>query len=850
MESVCDDGEERLRDLCGPDYERLQRQGYSASRLWTADVCEVFALFPGNPDLACQIFALFNLAARSDTISELVAKKETRDLKLLQWIKERLEYVSCEWLRQCERLLMQKPIENTGPDRDRLWHESNMKVAMKSLRREYIGGAHKILYKELCKLRNECSKNQHYSCYTSIVQGSGTGKTRGVMQMSRLGVYICYCSTAAANSSACPPRTGELANQLSRTNSELEMALYFKAWLFVLHETVKGEKMSSVQWMDSQMDSSSIAEAVHKKWLELINSRAVEEISESPDARNENLLQRELENLKDVLPEEGEVQVLFVFDEGRGLLPNGESTFSMVQSPFYQMRRVARAFFTHKKYFAVVMDTMGSISNLQPRRHEDQSRKANILGRHEDQSRKANILGLRLLRPIHQVVNMDLVPRTTDLSPAQLFRYGRPLWSSRLDSNPNVWSLLDLAEAKLVGVLHGDFQGQAVDVCGSTGKVQMAESQALALLSASAGLEICPRSAQSQLLVASHMSILTFISLDRTRVHISQPVEPVVSEAAARILNRKSGEPLEVALGLFLNGCYDGYVDAGPRGEFIVKLILLQACWSLYKGDYYLRRIPLRDYIGRLLGWEEAQVDEACSGLDESAAVFFNSFMLVKQGQLTPEILAAAFMRGCAIMYKANNKVRGYDIVIPVWTSRGMTALLVSVKNSKKCGWLNKASTTALRPRLMQVSGIEIKVVTVLINVQEPKHKEPVPTKLWKENELHKSYSQDDDAYGQETEPVAHITVYGLERNFRFLGAEAKRLLAELSIAVLDTEVEAGKQSEEAKSWLHLLLPDTYKLPIPNVSDIKELGDPRQKRPIDATEKFADDLQQKRPKVA
>ncbi|EFJ07896.1 hypothetical protein SELMODRAFT_448266 [Selaginella moellendorffii] len=79
---------------------------------------------------------------------------------------------------------------------------------------------------------------------------------------------------------------------------------------------------------------------------------------------------------------------------------------------------------------------------------------------------------------------------------------------------------------------------------------------------------------------------------------------------------------------------------------------------SLYKGDYYLRRIPLRDYIGRLLGWEEAQVDEACSGLNESAA----------HGELSSRVV---------IMYKAN---------------------------------IN-----------MQVIAIQIKVVTVLISVQEPK---------------------------------------------------------------------------------------------------------------------------------
>ncbi|XP_024537547.1 uncharacterized protein LOC112348723 [Selaginella moellendorffii] len=95
QESIWDDGEERLRDLCGPDYERLQRQGYSASRLWTADFRELFPLFPGNLNLAWQIYVQFNLVASGGKIMDLVAKKETRDPKLLQWIKERLEYVSC-----------------------------------------------------------------------------------------------------------------------------------------------------------------------------------------------------------------------------------------------------------------------------------------------------------------------------------------------------------------------------------------------------------------------------------------------------------------------------------------------------------------------------------------------------------------------------------------------------------------------------------------------------------------------------------------------------------------------------------------------------------------------------------
>ncbi|EFJ04372.1 hypothetical protein SELMODRAFT_432473 [Selaginella moellendorffii] len=124
-----------------------------------------------------------------------------------------------------------------------------------------------------------------------------------------------------------------------------------------------------------------------------------------------------------------------------------------------------------------------------------------------------------------------------------------------------------------------------------------------------------PAECSKPLLVASHMSILV-------------------------------AEPLEVALGLFLNGCYNGYVDAGHRGEFIVKLVLLQ-----------------------LVG--------ACTRVTTTYAAFLPGIIsddcwagggTVKQGELSSCVV---------IMYKANNNV--------------------------------------------QVIAIQIKVVTVLISVQEPK---------------------------------------------------------------------------------------------------------------------------------
>ncbi|EFJ18428.1 hypothetical protein SELMODRAFT_420352 [Selaginella moellendorffii] len=63
-----------------------------------------------------------------------------------------------------------------------------------------------------------------------------------------------------------------------------------------------------------------------------------------------------------------------------------------------------------------------------------------------------------------------------------------------------------------------------------------------------------PAECSKPLLVASHMSVLV-------------------------------AEPLEVALELFLKGCYNGYVDAGHRGEFIVKLVLLQLVGACTRGE-------------------------------------------------------------------------------------------------------------------------------------------------------------------------------------------------------------------------------------------------------------------------
>lgn len=231
-------------------------------------------------------------------------------------------------------------------------HESaEAKLALDCFTVPFKGYAHRELYEQLSALCMSVKQERHYSPYAALVQSSGTGKSRALRDMSKLSVYVCYCSLASRTSTAVPPRTGDLADKLVTTFNERGMVLHLNAWLKVLAAELND--MSSEKWMEEQLcKDSPFANKVLAEWKRLE--------TETPygadcDAKNAKIYSDAVRSVEEGLrkkcsqcPLEHYVpcSVIFSFDEARGLQVPDSGTQLMSDSPFYQVRRALRVFLT------------------------------------------------------------------------------------------------------------------------------------------------------------------------------------------------------------------------------------------------------------------------------------------------------------------------------------------------------------------------------------------------------------------------------------------------------------------------------------------------------------------------
>ncbi|KAI5064535.1 hypothetical protein GOP47_0021205 [Adiantum capillus-veneris] len=151
-------------------------------------------------------------------------------------------------------------------------HYVNQRVlANKCFKVPFQGTAHQELHNQLVKHRATMASDVHYSPYCALVQSSGMGKSRALMELSELDVYVCYCSLASHTATAFPPRTGGLADKLASTFTEHGMVFYLKAWLSILADcisTTSPEAWKQYQLPDEHgFPKGDLAEKILKEWM-------------------------------------------------------------------------------------------------------------------------------------------------------------------------------------------------------------------------------------------------------------------------------------------------------------------------------------------------------------------------------------------------------------------------------------------------------------------------------------------------------------------------------------------------------------------------------------------------------
>ena len=132
--------------------------------------------------------------------------------------------------------------------------------------------------------------------------------------------------------------------------------------------------------------------------------------------------------------------------------------------------------------------------------------------------------------------------------------------------------------------------------------------EALAIFGPRLCIDIVPQSRFASHLIASYLHICPNISEDRECIITSMPTEPVLAEAAARMMNDPNVSLAEL-INQLSSALKKGVVEAGYRGELTARLLLLRAWDDCIKkkrphgadvGNDYSRFVTMDEFLKSL----------------------------------------------------------------------------------------------------------------------------------------------------------------------------------------------------------------------------------------------------------
>lgn len=246
---------------------------------------------------------------------------------------------------------------------------------------------------------------------------------------------------------------------------------------------------------------------------------------------------------------------------------------------FRAIRRALTEIFYDYKIIGCFVGTLSKLSNFHPE-HVTSSRGLGSV----DMENPLTLFNPFLEFPyFHQKGNpLPLKSDVLKKDLLDLFHLGRPLWSTI----PTLPELVLLAQQKLLCM-------------NDISKIET-DAQYLALLSCRVGLQVSPREELASTLVEKHMAICSSISSDRKFVTTSYGVEPVLHEAACKLMVNVWPACLERIASLLLT---KGFVEGGVRGELICRLFLLYTfdlCISDANCRYYHTPVSLSSFFLKL----------------------------------------------------------------------------------------------------------------------------------------------------------------------------------------------------------------------------------------------------------
>jgi hypothetical protein len=533
-----------------------------------------------------------------------------------------------------------------------------------------------------------------------VVQSSGTGKTRGSLELISnhfYGVYI-LCSDIA---NGWMSNANSFAAEFKRAQDKSHFCVLFLQQLGKeIHEMISDDK-SIGEVCSMQFSKNTIYETVVKRIVKRVvetgkdtklSVESKKALKSNDDAiKRAQHAQQGGDDLSDEETASSErcsgPRIVVVFDEAQGLC-------QLAGDEINAYRLMLQALEAFDNIVGIFMSTSSKLTEIY-------SYKQNCTS-----LRPAMFKSRKRLPPIFQVYN-------SDIDESHPFLLGRPLWSSLMQSKTCITParLITIAAAKLLGseisYLHGLQQ-----ISPSS---EQSNNQHLALLFCRFGLQ--PVNTLAAEFVCGHMSWLTAVDEDAKTCTAIYTSEPVLAEASAcvtafnkkfpftslmktlsaniqnNIVPKSVGDGGEIAAAIAMACCIDDLRKIKLMGSMNPHNVEATVAFE----DVYAKKleettarsmsmdIPVLSFLDALYGQPSKFSSPTVNTRQlEGWNVNFSHFIRLP-GILTADAVKIGAQRCTAFYVRKGGD--GVDIVVPVFTRRldgtidRVTALKVQVKN-------------------------------------------------------------------------------------------------------------------------------------------------------------------------
>jgi hypothetical protein len=320
--------------------------------------------------------------------------------------------------------------------------------------------------------------------YTSIVQSSGWGKSRVAVEFcKRFNIPCLYLCLRQSGHSGFPERSATASSILQKLGADTgkDKAVFAKQ---LFHNAI----YCAFTYQFMKKDQILTWDTCDVFWTEVIAMcDRNEQHTDDEIARRIGVQKKKYGISTSNCP----INVLFVFDEARELLPASpeqKNLFLITRRAIYELRAIMSTL----KVFVVYMDTHSKLANFSPSKLED-SNSARFDYHHQN--------------PFIAVSNHPwLFAVDSTLNPDHPYDprfFGRPLWKSTLQGGHSMSQILNFAAHKLIRSSTKKF---------SELSQEQKYHSSLAVICCCLGMSVVPTSEKSSTLVASHMVRALLIS--------------------------------------------------------------------------------------------------------------------------------------------------------------------------------------------------------------------------------------------------------------------------------------------------------------------------------------------------